>query len=137
MKKIKVGVAGYGTIGQRLADGVALQGDMELIGVADFAPTLAVRALYEKGMPYDLYLVDGADKSKFEILSATVDKPAYGAQLASMLELTTATISHHTSALLDQNLLTLDKVDTKVYYRANPDMIRALINFVKKELLHE
>ncbi len=78
-----------------------------------------------------------ADKSKFEILSATVDKPAYGAQLASMLGLTTATISHHTSALLDQNLLTLDKVDTKVYYRANPDMIRALINFVKKELLHE
>ncbi len=78
-----------------------------------------------------------ADKSKFEILSVTVDKPAYGAQLASMLGLTTATISHHTSALLDQNLLTLDKVDTKVYYRANPDMIRALINFVKKELLHE
>jgi hypothetical protein len=28
MGKIKVGVAGYGTIGQRLADGVALQGDM-------------------------------------------------------------------------------------------------------------
>ena len=75
--------------------------------------------------------------SPFEILSATMDKPAYGAQLASMLGLTTATISHHTSALLDQNLLTLDKVDTKVYYRANPDMIRALINFVKKELLHE
>ena len=25
MKKIRVGVAGYGTIGQRLADGVALQ----------------------------------------------------------------------------------------------------------------
>ncbi len=78
-----------------------------------------------------------ADKSKFEILSATVDQPAYGAQLASMLGLTTATISHHTSALLDQNLLTLDKVDTKVYYRANPDMIRALVNYIQKELLHE
>ncbi len=78
-----------------------------------------------------------ADKSKFEILSATVDEPAYGAQLASMLGLTTATISHHTSALLDQNLLTLDKVDTRVYYRANPDMIRALVNYIKKELLHE
>lgn len=72
MGKIKVGVAGYGTIGQRLADGVALQGDMELVGVADFAPTLAVRALYEKGMPYDLYLVDGADKSKFDELGIPV-----------------------------------------------------------------
>ncbi|MCH1978207.1 type II glyceraldehyde-3-phosphate dehydrogenase [Lawsonibacter sp. OA9] len=66
MGKVKVGVAGYGTIGQRLADGVALQGDMELVGVADFAPTLAVRALKEKGMPYDLYLVDGADKAAFD-----------------------------------------------------------------------
>ena len=51
MKKIKVGVAGYGVIGQRLADGVALQEDMELVGVADVAPTLPIQALYEKGMP--------------------------------------------------------------------------------------
>lgn len=66
MSKIRVGVAGYGTIGQRLADGVALQGDMELVGVADLSPTLAIRALKEKGMIYDLYLVDGADKSQFD-----------------------------------------------------------------------
>jgi len=72
MKKIKVGVAGYGTIGQRLADGVAMQGDMELVGVADIAPTLSVRALREKGMigannvRYNMYLVDGADKEAFD-----------------------------------------------------------------------
>ncbi len=72
MKKIKVGVAGYGTIGQRLADGVALQGDMELVGVADLMPTLAIRALKEKGMPYDMYLVDGADKAAFDALDIPV-----------------------------------------------------------------
>ena len=44
MAKVKVGVAGYGVIGQRLADGVALQQDMELVGVADVAVTLSVRA---------------------------------------------------------------------------------------------
>ena len=55
MSKVRVGVAGYGVIGQRLADGVALQKDMELVGVADVAPTLSVRALREKGMPYALY----------------------------------------------------------------------------------
>lgn len=71
-KKIKVGVAGYGTIGQRLADGVALQGDMELVGVADLAPTLAIRALKEKGMPYRLFLVEGADKTKFDALDIPV-----------------------------------------------------------------
>jgi len=69
---IKVGVAGYGTIGQRLADGVALQKDMELVGVADIAPTLSVRALKEKGMPYNLYLVDGADRAAFDNLGIPV-----------------------------------------------------------------
>lgn len=72
MAKIKVGVAGYGVIGQRLADGVALQGDMELVGVADLAPTLSIRALKEKGMPYDLYLVEGADKAIFDVLDIPV-----------------------------------------------------------------
>ena len=69
---VKVGVAGYGTIGQRLADGVALQKDMQLVGVADLAPTISIRALKERGMPYDLYLVDGADKAKFDALKIPV-----------------------------------------------------------------
>ena len=71
-KKIRVGVAGYGTIGQRLADGVAMQEDMELVGIADLAPTLSIRALAENDMigannvKYNLYLVDGADPAAFE-----------------------------------------------------------------------
>ncbi len=55
MSKVKVGVAGYGVIGLRLAEGVLMQGDMELVGVADVAPTLSVRALAERGMPYPFY----------------------------------------------------------------------------------
>lgn len=71
MAKIKVGVAGYGTIGQRLADGVAMQGDMELVGIADLAPTLAIQALRENdmiganGVEYKLYLVAGANEQAF------------------------------------------------------------------------
>lgn len=63
---VKVGVAGYGVIGQRLADGVALQKDMELVGVADVAPTLSVRALKEKGMPYKLYNALPENQKLFE-----------------------------------------------------------------------
>jgi glyceraldehyde-3-phosphate dehydrogenase (NAD(P)) len=63
MSKTKVGVAGYGVIGQRLAAGVARQEDMELVGVADVAPTLAVRALAERGMPFRLFsAAPGAEK---------------------------------------------------------------------------
>ncbi len=78
MSKIKVAVAGYGTIGQRLADGVAMQEDMELIGIADLAPTLSIRALSENDMigannvKYNLYLVEGADKAKFDELGIPV-----------------------------------------------------------------
>ena len=66
MSKVKVGVAGYGVIGLRLATGVALQEDMELVGVSDVAPTLAVRGLVESGMPYHFYnaLPENEDKLK-------------------------------------------------------------------------
>lgn len=72
MSKVKVGIAGYGVIGQRLADGVAKQGDMELVGIADVAPTLSIRALAERGMPYNLYLVEGADRAPFDELDIPV-----------------------------------------------------------------
>jgi len=66
MVKVKVGVAGYGVIGQRLADGVARQEDMELIGVADIAPTISVRALKHKGMPYKMFNVAPGNRSMAE-----------------------------------------------------------------------
>jgi len=65
MNKVKVAVIGYGVIGQRLADGVALQGDMELVGIADAGVTLSIRALKEKGMPYDLYAATDEAVGKF------------------------------------------------------------------------
>lgn len=66
MSRVKVGVAGFGVIGQRLADGVARQEDMELVGVADVAPTLAVRALAERGMPYAMYAAMPGAKETLE-----------------------------------------------------------------------
>ena len=79
MAKVKVGVAGYGTIGTRLADGVALQEDMELVGIVGHSPSLAIRALAENGMigvngvEYKLYLVDMALKPKFDALGIPVE----------------------------------------------------------------
>jgi glyceraldehyde-3-phosphate dehydrogenase (NAD(P)) len=55
MAKVKVGVVGYGTIGERIADGVAAQGDMELVGVCDLTPTVPVRALIKSGKNIPLY----------------------------------------------------------------------------------
>jgi len=55
MAKAKIGIVGYGTIGERCADGVAAQDDMELVGVADVAASLPVRALQESGRDYPLF----------------------------------------------------------------------------------
>jgi glyceraldehyde-3-phosphate dehydrogenase (NAD(P)) len=52
---VKIGVVGFGTIGERLADGIVKQEDMELVGVADVAPGLPVRALVESGRGYPIY----------------------------------------------------------------------------------
>ncbi len=72
MSKVKVAVAGYGVIGTRLAEGVALQQDMELVGVADVAPTLTVRAMHEAGMPYKFFLVDPAKQPDFDAVGIPV-----------------------------------------------------------------
>jgi glyceraldehyde-3-phosphate dehydrogenase (NAD(P)) len=66
MAKVKVGVAGFGVIGQRLADGVARQEDMELVGVADVAATLPVRALAERGMPYRMFAAVPGSEAQLE-----------------------------------------------------------------------
>ncbi len=52
---VKVGVVGFGTMGQRVADDIIVQKDMELIGVSDNSYTLAVRSLKERGMPYAFF----------------------------------------------------------------------------------
>ena len=49
MPPIKVAVNGYGVIGKRVADAVALQPDMELVGVADVAVDYRVMLAAERG----------------------------------------------------------------------------------------
>lgn len=50
-KTLKVAVNGYGVIGKRVADTVALQGDMELVGVCDVATDWRIRVAINKGYP--------------------------------------------------------------------------------------
>jgi glyceraldehyde-3-phosphate dehydrogenase (NAD(P)) len=49
--RTKVGVVGYGVVGKRVADGVALQPDMELVGIADVVPTSLVAVSADRGFP--------------------------------------------------------------------------------------
>ena len=51
LDRIRVGVNGYGVIGKRVADAVALQDDMELVGVADVGSDYRVKVAVERGYP--------------------------------------------------------------------------------------
>jgi glyceraldehyde-3-phosphate dehydrogenase (NAD(P)+) (phosphorylating) len=48
---VRVAVNGYGTIGKRVADAIAKQPDMKLVGVAKTRPNFEARAAVERGYP--------------------------------------------------------------------------------------
>jgi len=51
MKQARVAVNGYGVIGKRIADAVALQDDMQLVGVADVVYDYRIKVAVERGYP--------------------------------------------------------------------------------------
>jgi glyceraldehyde-3-phosphate dehydrogenase (NAD(P)) len=61
---IKVAINGYGTIGKRVADAVAAQPDMEVIGVSKTSVSSEAYIAKERGYP--LYIADLSKKSAFE-----------------------------------------------------------------------
>ncbi|MCC7205923.1 MAG: type II glyceraldehyde-3-phosphate dehydrogenase [Anaerolineae bacterium] len=50
-QKVRVAVNGYGVIGKRIADAVAAQDDMELVGVADVIADWRIRVAVDRGYP--------------------------------------------------------------------------------------
>jgi glyceraldehyde-3-phosphate dehydrogenase (NAD(P)) len=61
---IKVAINGYGTIGKRVADAVAAQQDMKVIGVSKTKPSH--EAFVAKSRGYPLYIADVAKRAAFE-----------------------------------------------------------------------
>ena len=77
-----------------------------------------------------------SDKRRFEIMSYLSKKPAYAGELVKYSGLTAATISHHMSQLAEASLIRLEKIDTKVYYSVNKEMLQKCFGFYQKKLLH-
>ncbi len=60
---IRVGINGFGTIGKRVADAVARQPDLELVGVTKSRPSFEARTARQRGYP--LYLTGGGKAEEF------------------------------------------------------------------------
>ncbi|MGX8850615.1 ArsR/SmtB family transcription factor [Amedibacillus sp. YH-ame10] len=75
-----------------------------------------------------------SDPSKYEILKLIKNEGLYGSQLAEKLKLTTATISHHVSALSNASLIAYEKDSNRVYYRSNKEQIGYLLDQMRSDL---
>jgi glyceraldehyde-3-phosphate dehydrogenase (NAD(P)) len=62
--KAKVAINGYGTIGKRVADAVALQDDMEIVGVVKTKPSFEASIAKEKG--YEVYTTTQENLEQFK-----------------------------------------------------------------------
>ena len=67
---IKVAINGYGTIGKRVADAVAAQKDMKVIGVSKTRPNAEAFVAKQRGYP--LYIADISKKAAFEKVGLSV-----------------------------------------------------------------
>lgn len=75
------------------------------------------------------------DRSKMDILRILKEQRAYGSELARKLGLTTPTISHHMQALIDCNLVGLEKVNNRVYYQLNRRRLEEILEELRGALL--
>lgn len=75
------------------------------------------------------------DRRRFEIMSYLSQKPAYAGELVKYSGLTAATISHHMSQLAEASLIRLEKIDTKVYYSVNKEMLEKCLDYYRRELI--
>ena len=78
-----------------------------------------------------------SDRSKFEILSYTKEKPAYGSELAKLLNLTTATISHHMTGLVTAGLVEMKKEENRIYYLANKKVLGEVLDYCRRVLVED
>lgn len=76
-----------------------------------------------------------SEKSKLEILLCLKDQSRYNLEIAELVGLTAATVSHHMMVLLSSGFVRLEKRDGKVYYRLQENGVTRYLQEVRKLLL--
>lgn len=108
--------------------------------------TIKIGILYDENMtieykptcnPIEVYqnLKLLGDKSKFDILMYIKDKSAYGQELSKELNLSTSTISHHMSTLINARFVKVEQNLNRIYYSMNKENLKAFLDEVKSILI--
>ena len=119
---IRVGVNGYGTIGKRVADAVAAQPDMELVGVTKATPDYGVEAAARRG--YDLY---AAMEDRVDAFTAAgID---LAGTLADLLEEIDVVVDCAPSGVGERNAPVYEAHDTPAVFQGGEDAAVAEASF--------
>lgn len=119
---IQVGVNGYGTIGKRVADAVAAQPDMELVGVTKTSPNYGAEVAVRCG--YDLYAAIDDRVKEFE--SAGL---AMAGTLSDLLDAVDIIVDCCPSGIGERNRAIYDANDTPAVFQGGEDASIAEASF--------
>ena len=75
------------------------------------------------------------DLRKFEILRLLSEGEKYGQQLASLLDISTATVSHHMAMLMECGFVEIKRESNRIYYCLNRKKLRDFIDELSLSLL--
>jgi len=111
---IKVAINGYGTIGKRVADAVAAQPDMKVIGVSKTKPSH--EAFIAKSRGYPLYIADISKKAAFE----KADLPVAGS-VDEMLKAADLVVDATPGGVGEKNKPLYEKLGKKAIWQGGED----------------
>jgi DNA-binding transcriptional ArsR family regulator len=137
--------AGWATFGaDSLPDGTY---DLGLHSIAYGAEMLLASPKYERGEPgeivpevappetyQDVYRLL-ADPARWTLIQLLVAAPRYGQELAELLGLSIATVSHHLNGLKRLDLVDIRRDEHRLYYHLRTDRLRALLAGAEQGLL--
>lgn len=76
-----------------------------------------------------------SDANRLQILFTLKDRSLCGQEIAEMLSLTAATVSHHMNALINLHLINIEKKGNRLYYSTKQDDIQNFINQLQTYLI--
>jgi glyceraldehyde-3-phosphate dehydrogenase (NAD(P)) len=118
----QVGVNGYGTIGKRVADAVAAQPDMELVGVAKTRPNFEAETAVRKGYPLYAAVPERVDRFAEEGLDLAGEVDDLVAAADVIVDCTPSGIGAENAALYDEH-------DTPAIFQGGEDADVADVSF--------
>lgn len=112
--KAKVAINGYGTVGKRVADAVAAQDDMEVVGVVKTRPSFEARIVLEKG-----FMLYTATKENLEDFKKS--KIDVSGTLEELLDKADIVVDCTPDGIGEKNKLLYEKVGIKAIWQGGEE----------------